>query len=90
MHLLEEASVSLNHGFMAPKFQINPVLLAIAEYGMILAMMKWTPNDAVIHGMKIELVYKWIDLCSFAVSLVYLILFNIVYWVMAYASFEHV
>ena len=60
-----------------------PVLLAIAEYGMILFIMKVAQKDALIQGMKMEMVYKWIDLCSFTVTLVYLILFNIVYWMMA-------
>ena len=62
-----------------------PVLCAIAEYGLILVMMKFWPESKgelwVIRGKKIT--YNMFDLFSFIVSLIYLVIFNIFYWMTA-------
>ena len=50
-----------------------PILVAILEYGMILALKKaWQSKDYKIFSV--------VDLCTFCLSVVYLIIFNGIFW----------
>ena len=68
-----------------------PILLAIAEYGIVLAMLKYSkPDENKVEkigdcklGLKEKL--KRIDLVSFGISLCFIILFNIIFWPTALA-----
>ena len=60
-----------------------PVLLAVLEYGVLLAMKKfWKQQEFGVKGIKMtkEKMFKYMDLCAFCVSLVYLLTFNALYW----------
>ena len=50
-----------------------PILLAIFEYGGLLAMKKFRPNQQ-------EELFKFIDFCTFCVSIIYFLTFNALYW----------
>ena len=50
-----------------------PILFAILQYGMILTMKKYWPNQKKIKP-------NIIDLGTFFVSVSYLLLFNLIYW----------
>ena len=61
-----------------------PILLAIAEYGMVLAMLKYR-NPAKVEKfgaqeMDLNKVIKIIDLATFAISLTFIVLFNAIFW----------
>ena len=60
-----------------------PILLAVLEYGVLLAMKKfWKQQEFGVKGIKMtkEDMFKYMDLCAFCVSLVYLLTFNALYW----------
>ena len=50
-----------------------PILLAIFEYGVLLAMKKFRAKQQ-------EELFKFIDLCTLCVSIIYLLTFNALYW----------
>ena len=50
-----------------------PILLAVLEYGGLLAMKKFWPKQR-------EELFKYVDLCTFFVSIIYLLTFNAWYW----------
>ena len=77
----------LNRGFSyveiwAVGVQI-PILMAIFEYGVVLGMMKYKKGDEID---KIELAYKIkkIDMWSLVASGIFIILFDIIYWTIAF------
>ena len=51
----------------------TPILLAVLEYGGLLAMKKFWPKQK-------EELFNYIDLCTFFVSIIYLLTFNALYW----------
>ena len=60
-----------------------PILLAVMEYGIILAMKKFSSTDIIeLKGitMNKEILYKYMDLATFALSITYFIIFNGFYW----------
>ena len=61
-----------------------PILLAVLEYGVLLAMKKfWTKQQQIgVKGidMSKDELFKYVDLCTFCVSIVYLLTFNALYW----------
>ena len=61
-----------------------PILLAIFEYGIILAMKKFWPNEVPIELkgtiFRKDVFYKYVDLGTFIISTVFLIIFNKMYW----------
>jgi hypothetical protein len=61
-----------------------PILLAVLEYGVLLAMKKfWTKQQQIgVKGidMSKDELFKYVDLCTFFVSIVYLLTFNALYW----------
>ena len=69
-----------------------PILLAIAEYGIVLAMLKYSKKkDNAVEKFtkenKIDLheLLKRIDLGTFAFSLTFIVLFNVIFWISALA-----
>ena len=61
-----------------------PIILAILEYGFLLAVKKFWPNNGEVN-LKIltsnkELLFKHIDFFTFIMSSLYFIVFNLYYW----------
>ena len=60
-----------------------PILLAVLEYGGLLALKKFQPNQQVeimgIHTSK-EQLFKYVDLFTFCLSIIYLLTFNAWFW----------
>ena len=60
-----------------------PILLAVLEYGCLLAMKKfWPKQDFGVKGINLtkEELFRYVDLCTFCVSIMYLLTFNVLYW----------
>ena len=60
-----------------------PVLLAVLEYGVLLAMKKFLKQQEFgVKGINMtkEEIFKYMDLCTFCVSIIYLVTFNALYW----------
>ena len=57
-----------------------PILMAVLEYGVLLAITKfWQPNNPVNLAKGIN-IYKAIDFFTFIASLMFIASFNIFYW----------
>ena len=60
-----------------------PVLLAVLEYGCLLAAKKfWPKRELGLKGINLtkEELFRYVDLCTFCVSIIYLLTFNVLYW----------
>ena len=60
-----------------------PILLAVLEYGCLLATKKfWPKREFGQKGINLtkEELFRYVDLCTFCVSIIYLLTFNVLYW----------
>ena len=62
-----------------------PILIAILEYGTLLSIQKY--GDGFIFGKRIR--PNHIDNISFTISFVFLVVFNVIYWVMGIINPHH-
>ena len=68
-----------------------PILFAIAEYGCVLAMLKYSKKEETkvehFNDNKLDLKEKLkrIDLVAFAIPLAFIVLFNLIFWPTALA-----